>query len=195
MRKQNDQVPEQMSTPEPSIPHAERSVLIIHSYGHQMKIEVAQLLETLQWQPIVLQEQWSPGRTPIEKLEANINVVFAVILLSPDNEMAITKMAVVQLGGFGGDLLKQLDAPERRWRARQNIVFEWGYCTAKLGRKQVAVIYEKGVELPTEMDDVLCMLYDEQGDWRLKLAQGMKAAGLDVDLSLLQGSGAERADV
>ena len=68
-------------------------------------------------------------------------------------------------------------------RARQNVVFELGFFVAALGRSRVAVLYEEGVELPSDMSGVLYTPLDAGGAWKLALARELRAANLDVDLN------------
>ncbi|MBF0698265.1 nucleotide-binding protein [Actinomyces bowdenii] len=64
-------------------------------------------------------------------------------------------------------------------RARQNVVFELGYCIAKLGKKNVAVIYEDNVEIPS---DFLGYGYTKLSeDWKTPLTRELLAAGIPVD--------------
>ena len=71
-----------------------------------------------------------------------------------------------------------------RPRARQNVILELGYFLGKLGRRHVSVIYEEGVEIPSDYQGVLYTPLDPGTAWRFKLAREMKAAGLDIDLNL-----------
>ena len=79
---------------------------------------VCRFLEKLKLQPIVLHEQASRGMTVIEKIEANSEVEFAVVLMTADDVGAV-KTASDKL------------AP----RARQNVVLELGYFVARIGSK------------------------------------------------------------
>jgi predicted nucleotide-binding protein len=52
-----------------------------------------------------------------------------------------------------------------------------GYFLHALGRSRVAVLHAKGVELPSNVSGVLYTSLDEM-DWKTKLEQEMKAAGV-----------------
>lgn len=65
------------------------------------------------------------------------------------------------------------------------MVFELGYFLGRLGRARVTVLYENGVELPSDMSGVLYTPADEAGAWQLKLAREMKAAKMPVDFNKL----------
>jgi len=43
---------------------------------------------------------------------------------------------------------------ELRPRARQNVIFELGFSIANAGRERVCVLYEEGVELPSDFHGV-----------------------------------------
>ena len=68
-------------------------------------------------------------------------------------------------------------------RARQNVVFELGFFIGALGRSRVAVLYEDGVELPSDMNGILYTILDAQGAWRIGLGRELRAAGFAVDLN------------
>ena len=106
----------------------------------------------------------------IEKLEDHANDVdFAVVLMTGDD--------------VGGS-----DPAKLRPRARQNVVMELGMFVGKLGRRRVRVLYEEGVEMPSDYLGVLYIPLDPGGAWRFKLVNEMKSAGLTVDANRLFGS-------
>ncbi|NRQ36299.1 nucleotide-binding protein [Nonomuraea sp. NN258] len=143
-------------------------VFIVHGHDGEAKIAVARFLSRLlAREPIILHEHADRGRTIIEKFEDHAGQVgSAVVLLTGDDEG----------GAVGG--------PQQR-RARQNVVFELGFFLAKLGRERVVILYEEGVELPSDIQGVLYVALDSQGVWRNKLAGELRAAGLEVDLTAL----------
>jgi predicted nucleotide-binding protein len=71
--------------------------------------------------------------------------------------------------------------------ARQNVVFEFGFFAVALGRNRVAVLYEDGVELPSDVDGLLHIGWDGAGGWKLPLAKEPNAAGIDVKVKRLLG--------
>jgi predicted nucleotide-binding protein len=64
-------------------------------------------------------------------------------------------------------------------------VFELGFYVGSLGRSRVAVLYEEGVELPSDMNGVLYTPLDGGGAWKPELATELRAAGIEVDLNKL----------
>ena len=93
---------------------------------------------------------------------------YAVVLLSPDDE------------GFPAGM-----SDKKRYRARQNAIFELGYFAGSLGRDNLCVLHKGNIELPSDYLGVLYVSVDESGGWKLKLARVMKNAGLAIDLNRL----------
>lgn len=71
-------------------------------------------------------------------------------------------------------------ATDEQRRARQNVLFELGYFVGKLGRGKVCMLLKGNLEMPSDLAGVEYVNFDS--DWRLNVAQEMKAAGLSVDL-------------
>jgi predicted nucleotide-binding protein len=87
---------------------------------------------------VIPHEQADSGRTIIEKFEEHASDAgFAIVLPTAD------------------DLGKAKDATRLNPRARQNVVLEFGYFMAKLGRGRVVALHEAGVELPSDATGVL----------------------------------------
>lgn len=142
---------------------AKQQVFIVHGHDELLKLEVARFTESLHLEPIILAEQPNLGRTIIEKFEKHAgDADFAIVLLTPDD--------------MGGTKLDAISG-----RARQNVILELGYFIGKLGRNRVCALYKSGVELPSDVLGVLYVSVD--GDWRIRLAREMKAAGVTVDLN------------
>ena len=118
---------------------------------------------------VILSEQVNRGATIIEKLERHSDVQFAVVLMTADD-----------IGGKKEHTVETLQA-----RARQNVVLELGYFMAKIGRHNVCVLYENGVELPSDYYDVVFIEIDDKGAWRYALAKELRQGGLTVDLNRL----------
>ena len=56
-------------------------------------------------------------------------------------------------------------------RARQNAMAELGYFIAKLGRRRVMVLYEPGVDIPSDFSGVAHTAIASGGAWRLYVEQ------------------------
>jgi predicted nucleotide-binding protein len=66
-----------------------------------------------------------------------------------------------------------------KFHARQNVIFELGYFTSKLGRNNVVTLYDTSsteIEIPSDISGVLYVPYDNpEGSWhcqQLKPTQG-----------------------
>jgi predicted nucleotide-binding protein len=142
-------------------------IFIVHGHDGDTKLQVAEFVErTTGERPVILHEQADSGRTVIEKFEEHASEAgFAIILLTADDE-----------GKAKG--VTQLNP-----RARQNVVLEFGYFMAKLGRGRVVALYEAGVELPSDVSGVLYKSL--AGNWHTELARELKAAGIEIDFSKL----------
>jgi len=141
-------------------------IFVVHGHDEAVKEKVARFLEKLGLNPIILHEQVNAGKTIIEKFESHANVGFAVILLT------------------GDDVGKVKNAANDSPRARQNVILEWGFFIGKLGRNRVCALYEKGVELPSDLHGLLYLSLDGRG-WQMDLAKELKAAGYKIDLNKL----------
>ena len=143
---------------------AAREVFIIHGRDNEAKQTVARFLQDQKLDPIILHEQANQGRTIIEKLEDHARVGFAIALLTPDD--------VGGLQGQGKDL---------KPRARQNVIFEFGYFTGCLGRKRVCALVKDDVDQPSDYDGVVYIRMDDSDGWKLKLVRELRNAGFPVD--------------
>ncbi|WP_277750433.1 TIR domain-containing protein [Latilactobacillus curvatus] len=68
-------------------------------------------------------------------------------------------------------------------RARQNVIFEHGYLTAKLGRQNVCALVKNTVEIPNDLYGIVYVTLDSSDSWKLQLAQNMKSAGYQIDFN------------
>lgn len=111
-------------------------VFIVHGRNHQWLNEIEQHIESLGYTPVVLYKDQQPGHTIIEKLEIHTDVFAAVILLTPDDK-----------GGL-------ISEDNQKTRARQNVVFEYGFFSGVIGRKNIILI-DFGVEdKPSDMHGI-----------------------------------------
>lgn len=142
-------------------------VFIVHGHNEAVQQSVARCIERLGFEAVILNEQANGGLTIIEKLEANANVGFAVVLLTGDD-----------VGRAARDV-------ELRARARQNVVLELGYFLAKLGRSNVCALHEAGVEIPSDFMGVVYVPLDSGDAWKYRMAKELQAAGYGVDMNKL----------
>jgi predicted nucleotide-binding protein len=145
------------------------NIFIVYGHNDIIKHVVACFISHLNLNPILLDEQANLSQTIIEKFEFFSKIVsFAIIILSADDKIS-----------------------DHIYRARQNVILELGYFIAKLGRKNVIVLYDKSninisVELPTDIDGLLYIKYDNpNGEWRFNICKELQKANFNIDLNLL----------
>ena len=114
--------------------HNKNIVFIIHGHNEAVREKVARVVEKLGLDVIILNEQPNVGGTIIEKFEKNSSEAdFAIVLLTMDDEC------------------KAKTDNEYRFRARQNVIFEMGYFMGRLSRSHVFILFEEGVEEPSDI--------------------------------------------
>jgi predicted nucleotide-binding protein len=138
-------------------------VFIVHGHDVEARETVARFLGNIGFDPIILHEQANRGRTVIEKVEANSDVSFAVVLLTPDD--------------FG----KAKADDDLEPRARQNVLLELGYFIAKLGREHVCALRKGDVVIPSDFAGVVWTDMDIAGAWKSALGRELQAAGHQID--------------
>jgi predicted nucleotide-binding protein len=129
---------------------------IVHGHNDTFKLEVARYIEKeLKRKAIILHEEANKGQTIIEKFENNSTVDFAVALWTAD------------------DVGKANAEPDLHNRARQNVVFETGFFIGVLGRQNVVVLVEDGVEIPSDYSGVIFISL--AGNWKDNLRKEIEA--------------------
>lgn len=153
-----------VTNPQINTPAKANKIFIIHGRDNSARDAVARFLEQLKLEAIILHEQPNQGRTIIEKFEDYADVKFAVVLLTPDDE---------------GALKEQNHKYESR--ARQNVVFEFGYFIGKLGRENVCALVKGNIEKPSDCDGIIYIPLDDNHGWKFQLLRELNAAGFKVD--------------
>lgn len=111
---------------------------IVHGHDDNLKLEVARFLEKqLLKDAIILHEKANRGKTVIEKFEEFSTVDFAIALWTKD------------------DLGKASKEDNLKPRARQNVIFETGFFIGKISRENVIILYEKGIDIPSDYSGVV----------------------------------------
>lgn len=142
-----------------------KDIFIIHGHDDGLKETVARFISQIGLNPIILHEQPNEGRTIIEKFEHNSSATtYAIGLFTPDD-----------VGG------SEKEPTELQPRARQNVIFEFGFFIGKLGRNKVAALYKEGVELPSDYSGVIYIPTDESNSWKFLLIKELKSVGFKVD--------------
>ena len=141
-----------------------KKIFLIHGHDAGTKETIARFISQLGLEPVILHEQANQGRTIIERFEEHSDVGYAIALITPDDT---------------GSSIKE---PENvRQRARQNVVFEFGYFIGKLGRNRVAGLIKGDIEVPSDYAGVLYIPIDESDAWRFLLIKELKSVGYEVD--------------
>jgi predicted nucleotide-binding protein len=132
-------------------------VFIVHGRDNRLVNDAELLIRRFGLSPIILRNIPNAGRTVIEKFEQHADVGVAIILLTPDDVGALKDAALNP-------------------RARQNVIWEWGYLVARLGRQNVICLYKAGVELPSDLHGLVWTeigerLFDSSEEIRRELVQ------------------------
>jgi predicted nucleotide-binding protein len=143
-------------------------VFLVHGRDDGAKETVARFLEQIDLEVVILHEQPNKGRTLMEKFmeEAKDGTAYAVVLMTPDDVgRAVT------------------DPPAKdEHRARQNVVFEFGFFVAHLGSERVCAVLGEGVTKPSDIDGLAYVGYAASSrQWRMDLAKELRSAGVQFN--------------
>jgi len=151
----------------PKLPSISKNIFVVHGRDTTPAFELARILENLKLKPIILAEQPSGSRTIIEKLEKYSNVGYAFVLLTPDDVGRLAN-----------------EKKELEWRARQNVILEFGYFIGILGRDRVACLYKGDIELPSDMLGVVYIQFNKSVEEIYRyIIRELRAVGYTFDLS------------
>lgn len=145
-----------------------KKVFIVHGHDDAAKANLEALLREIGLEPIVLHRQPDEGKTIIEKFEKHSDVSYAFILLTPDDVAYPRAQESVPDNGRS-----------KEYRARPNVIFEFGYFVGKLGRQNVCCLYTGDVVLPSDVSGMVYKRYasnvEEAG---MSIQRDLRAAGL-----------------
>lgn len=141
----------------------EKKVFLVYG-GQPVFLTVIESLLHANGVPVInLANEVKTGSTIIEAFELQArNADFAIVLCTPDNEGA-----------------------KGVWYPRMNVVFEYGYFMAKLGRKNVCLLRQengKKLELPTDFNSIYQISMDKSS-WINELGAALKNAGFNVNFA------------
>lgn len=144
----------------------------MHGHDQTLKNDIEIFLKNVGLEPIVLHRQPDEGLTIIEKLEKYADIGYAFILLTPDD-----------VGYPVGEIQKAEKERIIEYRARQNVIFEFGYLVGRLGRNRVCCIYKEKTTLPTDISGLLYKKVTTSiEDVGYALIKELKAAGYKLKL-------------
>ena len=163
---------ERAGSPGPS-PAPGKQVLLAHGRNDRWMQAVAQLLERAGTHEVtVLNERPNERSTLADQLgERAPGSRYAIVLLTADD--------------IGAPRVESEAEPYFSPRAHQAVVFEMGFLVAALAPGRVCVLYEEGVQLPCDLEDIAYVRLDLAGTWQPKLLLQLRKAGFDYDLNKL----------
>lgn len=168
---ENDTFGELISRENAIAPHdLSNKVFIVHGHDSIAKNDLEAILREMGLDPIVLHRQVDAGKTIIEKFEEHADVGFAFVLLTADEIAFLTRD-------------KELPDAERtmEYRARPNVIFEFGYFVGKIGRSRTCCIYRGNVSLPSDLDGLLYKKYTSSvEEVAYAIQKELKAAGYNL---------------
>ena len=154
-----------------------KKIFIVHGRDDKPVMELKKLLKRVGLVPIILREQASGSMTIIEQLEKYAkNVEFAFVILTPDD-------ALIPTAKNGENFVPSSENPI--FRARQNVILEFGFFISRIGRKNVRCVYKGTTELPFDMpSDMHGIVYlpfrDSIRDVKEDILKQLKAVGYEL---------------
>ncbi|MFY9822189.1 MAG: TIR domain-containing protein [Thermoanaerobaculia bacterium] len=140
-------------------------IFLVHGRDKNARKAVVQCLKG--FQVTVLKDMPGGAMSIMGKIDKFANAHFAVILVTPDD--------------FGG---LRANPEKQRARARQNVIFEYGWFLGKFGAGHVVALHsEEEFELPSDLEGIHHILMDPDGHWKKMLLKELKTALDLVQLS------------
>lgn len=142
------------------------AIFLVHGHDHESREHVRGFLHRCaSREVIVLDEQPGSGADILGKLLTHAEkAAYAVVLLTGDDEG------------------RAIGSSELQHRARQNVILELGLFVGLLGRNRVTVLYESGVEIPSDYLGVTYVELDPSKAWRIGLVTELRAAGIEASI-------------
>jgi len=145
-----------------------RRIFVVSGADDEMKHALTGALTRLSLIPVVLCEEPSQGKKIVENFSrVYTDVVFAVVLLSPD-DFAYPKNEA---------------ATKRKLRPQQDVVLELGFLLGKLGKANVLVFFRESAnfEIPTDFEGIKVTAFDDRDSWKLALIRELTNCGYNVN--------------
>jgi len=168
-----------------SLKPTSKNVFIVHGHDIKPVKELKEMLKGFGLNPIVLHEKPSGSRTIIEKLEKYSDVEYAFVILTPDDLGGTVEEFMTAIEGMTDSIigldLEDFLGNEIKYRARQNVILEFGYFIGRLGRDRVCCLYKGDVELPSDMQGIVYIYFkDSVNEIRDKIIKELKEAGYQI---------------
>lgn len=144
-----------------------KNVFIVHGRDLRAAENVANFISKCNLEPIILKDKADMGQTLIEKIERHGSPGYAIVIMAAEDE-----------GRLRGS------KSELKGRVRQNVLIELGFFLGKIGRERVLCLHEETaeIEIPSDYHGVLHKPFGMDGNWKLQVAQELKAANYDINL-------------
>jgi len=144
-----------------SVSESRKTVFIVHGQDAPARHEVENwVMKNYDVDTVVLMDEPSKGRTVIEKFEDYADRSgFAIVLMTADD--------------YGGLVGSQANP-----RARQNVVFEFGFFVGRLGRANVVALVEPEIEKPSDVAGVIYVPYAPGTEWKEQLRKELREASI-----------------
>lgn len=154
-------------------PHVQvrtKRVFVVHGRDEVAKTNLEVFLHEIGLEPVVLHRQADEGMTIIEKFEKHSDVGYAFILLTPD-----------EVAYLAAEESKTDGERSKEFRARPNVIFEFGYFVGKLGRSRVCCLYTGDVSLPSDVSGMIYKRYERSiEEVAYSVIKDLKASGYTV---------------
>lgn len=147
-----------------------RKIFVVHGRDLIMRDRVCALLGRLKLDYVILESEHNNGATIVEKFLKNaVECGYSIVL-------------------FSGDDVGKLNDPkaELKYRTRQNVILELGYFLGTIGRKNIAILHQTGLEIekPSDFDGIVYEPFDDYGAWKGKLIKELRKANIYIDSKL-----------
>lgn len=147
-----------------------KKVFVVHGRDEIAKTSLEVFLHEIGLEPVVLHRQADEGMTIIEKFEKHSDVGYVFILLTPDE--------VAYLASEDG---KPDSERNKEFRARPNVIFEFGYFVGKFGRSRVCCLYTGNVSLPSDVNGIIYKKFNKSIDEvAYSVIKDLKASGYTI---------------
>lgn len=147
-----------------------KKVFVVHGRDEIAKTSLEVFLHEIGLEPVVLHRQADEGMTIIEKFEKHSDVGYVFILLTPDE--------VAYLASEDG---KPDSERNKEFRARPNVIFEFGYFVGKFGRSRVCCLYTGNVSPPSDVNGIIYKKFNKSIDEvAYSVIKDLKASGYTI---------------
>lgn len=153
------------------LPHLHtKKVFVVHGRDEVSKTSLEVFLHEIGLEPVVLHRKPDEGMTIIEKFEKHSEVSYAFILLTPD-----------EVAYLAADENKPDAERQKEFRARPNVIFEFGYFVGKLGRSRVCCLYTGNISLPSDISGMIYKRYEKSiEEVAYSVIKDLKASGYAI---------------